>query len=269
MTEPVRKLTNERYWSSSWQKTAPGRIRLWQNDPPKREMARLFAGLVSELRQDRNRIRILEIGCANSFWLPYFKRSFDVVDVYGLDYSAIGCRQAQYQLARQQMEGHVWCQDFFTFTEANQSQFDLIISFGFVEHFSDPGVPLRAMHSLLASGGYMFASVPNMPGIYGWLQKLVNRSVYDVHFLLDAQALYGYTTVAGFDNIRAGYIGGPFWFGVINVRTGQTGWRYLLLNNVRRLFRLFDMALGSILDMLKLDLNQRFSSPFVYVIGRK
>src|SRR5215207_3239913 len=37
---------------------------------------------------------LLEVGCANSSWLPYFSQQFGF-KIHGLDYSEIGCEQSR------------------------------------------------------------------------------------------------------------------------------------------------------------------------------
>ena len=64
--------------------------------------------------------------------------------------------------------------DFFQFQSAKQ--YDVVCSFGFIEHFSDTEDVLRRHVALLKSGGILVISVPNFAGgvqfiLHNWLDR--------------------------------------------------------------------------------------------------
>jgi cyclopropane fatty-acyl-phospholipid synthase-like methyltransferase len=132
--------------------------------------------------------RLLEIGCAKSSWLPYFAKEFRF-DVVGLDYSEVGCAQARRMLADAGVKGEVICADLFTPPEELLGTFDLVVSFGVVEHFEDTAACLSAFARFLKPGGMLLTSIPNLAGWIGSIQRMVNRRVFDIHVPLDSQAL--------------------------------------------------------------------------------
>lgn len=132
---------------------------------------------------------ILEVGCARSVWLPYFATGFGF-SVAGLDYSETGCEQARAILASAGLEGEVVQGDMFEPPAALLGRFDAVISFGLVEHFSDTAAAHAALARFLKPGGVMVTFIPNMGGsLIGWLQKRLDRRVYDVHVPLDRRQL--------------------------------------------------------------------------------
>lgn len=148
--------------------------------------------------------RLIEIGCARSPWLARFAREFGF-RVSGLDYSAIGCAQTRERLAAEGVEADIVCADLFAPPEALLGTFDVVCSFGVVEHFDDTAEALRAMARLLAPGGRIFTSVPNLAGLLGTIQKHAHRPVYDVHVPLDREALEAAHRAAGLVVEEASY----------------------------------------------------------------
>jgi 2-polyprenyl-3-methyl-5-hydroxy-6-metoxy-1,4-benzoquinol methylase len=123
---------------------------------------------------------LLEIGCARSVWLPYFAKEFGF-KVYGIDYSKVGCQQASQLLADQGVEGQIVCEDFFSPPEFMIGKFDVVISFGVLEHFEDTGGCILAFSKYLKQKGIMITNIPNLFGLLGRIQKVINRKVFDIH----------------------------------------------------------------------------------------
>jgi SAM-dependent methyltransferase len=67
--------------------------------------------------------------------------------------------------------------------------FDIVVSFGVVEHFEHTAGCLKALSQFLKPGGLAITIIPNMVGLPGYFQKVINRRVFDVHVPLDNRAL--------------------------------------------------------------------------------
>jgi len=131
---------------------------------------------------------LLEVGCAKSSWLPYFAQQFGF-RVSGLDYSEIGCRQSQGILSNAGVKGEIICADFFAPPASLAGKFDVVVTFGVVEHFTDTRSCLEALVRLLKPGGLLVTNIPNLGGWIGAIQKMVNRPVYDIHVPLGVEPL--------------------------------------------------------------------------------
>jgi SAM-dependent methyltransferase len=123
---------------------------------------------------------LLEIGCARSIWLPHFARRFGF-SVTGLDRSPVGCAQARGILRAAGVEGDVVEGDMFSPPAELKCRFDLVVSFGVFEHFADTAGALEAGAAFLKPGGRMITLIPNLCGAPGWLQRRIDRGVYDIH----------------------------------------------------------------------------------------
>jgi 2-polyprenyl-3-methyl-5-hydroxy-6-metoxy-1,4-benzoquinol methylase len=187
-----------------------------------RRLERYFHKVLSEARVKPG-VRLLEVGCARSQWLPYFARTFDCA-VSGLDYSPAGCASAAAVLANANVKGDIRCGDLFANHPDWFGTFDVVFSNGLVEHFDDTAACLRAIRRFLRPEGLIITSIPNMVGMIGRLQKRVNRSVFDVHVPLSAQALRVAHDDAGFERCESQY----FMFansGVINPGPEAPRWK--------------------------------------------
>jgi len=129
------------------------------------------------------KLSVLEIGCANSIWPIYFHQYFNA-DVFGLDYSEIGCEKSRYLFEYYKVPAKVYCADLFAPPETLLQKFDLVVSFGVVEHFEDTANCLKACAALVKPGGHLFTWIPNMAGLNGFIQKYVDRKIYDIHMPL-------------------------------------------------------------------------------------
>ena len=84
-------------------------------------------------------------------------------------------------LDREHIEGDIYERDAFDTNSDLLGRFDVVVSLGVVEHFRDTTEPVRAFARYLKPRGLMISTCPNMNGILGLSQKLLNRSVYDCH----------------------------------------------------------------------------------------
>lgn len=132
--------------------------------------------------------RVLEIGCARSVWLPYFALQHGL-EIWGLDYSEDGCRQEELLLSKAGVHGTVIHADLFQPPSDMRGAFDYVISFGVVEHFTDPSTCIRAMAAYLKPGGTMMTLIPNMNGLTGMAQRLLDKDVFDIHVPIDDKEL--------------------------------------------------------------------------------
>ncbi len=124
--------------------------------------------------------RLIEIGCGGSSRLPYFARHLGY-KVASIDYSEVGCRQAQAILRRAEIDGQIVHSDLFSPPPELLRQFDAVISFGVVEHFSNLDEVIRAIAAFAAPGGRVLTLIPNMRGLTGLIQMIGDREIYDIH----------------------------------------------------------------------------------------
>jgi len=204
------------YWDGLWTDAAlPEPIDHTDADfrnRPERVMAEYLHGCLGDLDPGS---RLLEVGCARSPWLPYFAHRYGF-RVTGLDYSEPGCAAERRVLRRAEVDGEVIEADMFDPPPELLGSFDVVVSFGVIEHFAKTTSALSAIGSLTKPGGLVITTVPNMTGAIGWLQRQLNPAVFDIHVPLDAPALAHAHRLADLQVERSDYLLSTN-FGVVNL----------------------------------------------------
>lgn len=258
------------YWNELWTESDlpsavnPSDARL--ENRINRQFHEWFRTLFAE--RDTASMTLLEIGCGKSAWLPYFAKEFGF-RVSGLDYSPVGCEMARAVLRANAVEAEIVCADCFTPPESMRGKFDVVASFGVVEHFDDTAAVLRAMSVFLKSGGLLLTTIPNMVGAIGAIQKVVNRPVYDIHQLIDPAMLTQAHAAVGLEVIECGYFASTS-FGVNNLAGLSTS---TPAGFAKKVF----LAVLARASMLVWRIEQvagelpagRFASPYIRCIARK
>ncbi|MFQ5757132.1 MAG: class I SAM-dependent methyltransferase [Acidiferrobacterales bacterium] len=164
--------------------------------------------------QSNGEVELVEVGCGSSRWLPYFAKEYGF-RVSGIDYSETGCSQARAALLKAQIIGEIYEADIFALPHSLQRRFSVVLSFGLVEHFAPTERIIDQLARLGRPGGQIITIIPNMTHIVGWLQKVVDRRVYEVHVPVDLAQLALAHETCGLRVDAACYIGTVNW-SVIN-----------------------------------------------------
>jgi 2-polyprenyl-3-methyl-5-hydroxy-6-metoxy-1,4-benzoquinol methylase len=254
------------YWDRMWETGAlPEPI-----DPHRRGLKnypfRRFHNLFERVFQGQRKQgkKLIEIGCAQSVFLPYFAKHFGF-EVAGLDRSEGGCEGARSILKRDGVDGEIFCADLFSPPQHLLQEFDVLVSFGVVEHWENPSAVLSAMSKVLRSEGRMITVIPNLNGLPGALQRVMDRAVYDIHIPLNREGLASAHRLAGLEVERCDYFL-PIALEVLNVESWSKGlpcWVTMRSYGViSRLVWLWDDHVTS------LSANP-WTSPYVVCVARK
>ncbi|MBW2312151.1 MAG: class I SAM-dependent methyltransferase [Deltaproteobacteria bacterium] len=257
------------YWSNLWQISSmpkafdPGKHGLssYINQRYHTYLSDLFKFL-----KPKNK-RLLEIGCARSIWLPYFSKEFGF-QVTGIDYSEEGCRQAREMMNREGVKGDVICTDLYSPPKSLLGTFDTVVSFGVVEHFNDIYACLRAFSQYLKPGGTIITFIPNLTGMMGILQKVLNKKVYDIHVAVGLEGLRAAHEYAGFEVVSCTYF--IFInFGVINLADMSNRPFHIFLKRAIR-YSLQQIArVLWIFEILVVPLPaNRYTSPYIACVAK-
>ena len=200
------KITTRKYWDDLWASNSDSvvidtegtDIHQWINHKFHEYFSKVFKGLATEGQ------RLLELGCGGSTWLSYFAKEYGF-KVTGLDYSEKGCALARSFLQNEGISGEIICADLFKPPENMIAAYDIVISFGLVEHFNDTTACLVAVRKFLKTGGLLITFIPNMVGLNGWLQKKLNKRIYALHIPLDSSDLMSAHRDAGISFVEGEY----------------------------------------------------------------
>ena len=213
---------------------------------------------------DTSSMELVEVGCAQSVYLPYFAKHFGF-KVTGIDRSEIGCERARAILEREGVKGEVYCADFFSVPAQLIGRFDVLISFGVLEHFEETAEAVRALAKLLKPGGRMFNDIPNFTGVLGKYQKLLDSEMYNAHVPLSRDNLASAHRDAGLETESCDYFM-PICLEVINVERWP---RNLFYWFTIRSHTAISRAVWFVDDHLVRLPQNRWTSPFIYFVSRK
>jgi 2-polyprenyl-3-methyl-5-hydroxy-6-metoxy-1,4-benzoquinol methylase len=168
-----RKTTVE-HWEAAWRPNINFRL-----------PSSLNVGVADLKRLLREQVRpgqhYLEIGCAPGKMLSWVSAILKA-RVAGLDFSHTGLTSARKLFDALNLTADLRCEDVFHNSFEPES-FDVVASFGLVEHFDDPREVIREHVLLSKPGGVVLIVIPNYGGIYGKLQRHFDPDNLAIHNL--------------------------------------------------------------------------------------
>lgn len=199
----------------------------------------------------------IEIGCVPGFYLGYVCKNFGYFPE-GIDFAKNTNEITAQTLGQFGLTSfNIFNEDFLKWQP--KKRYDVVLSFGFIEHFIDIEPVIRKHISLLKEKGQIVLGIPN----FAFCQKIL-------HLALDRENLSRHNTVimnlSFFENLAKdynlqvsylGYSGGffKFWWDNSNPNVLQKTIYFVL-----RIFGRFAS---------KIALNNKFLSPYILMIASK
>jgi len=175
----------------------------------------------------------LEVGCAPGRWLAFLASEFGLL-VSGIEYTKDGAEATRRNLTMLGVKfDRVDEADFFAMTP--RPIYNVVVSFGFVEHFTDVRGVVGRQAEWLRPGGLLLVGVPNFAGIHGRIQKVLDAQILQRHNLtiMNASELARIGAEAGLVTESATYLG-SFEPSLPISRPGVSGVRMLVAKVVLR-----------------------------------
>ena len=129
--------------------------------------------------------KILEVGSAPGVHLAAVAKAFGY-EPFGVEYTPSGVEANRRAFAEAGFDpANVTCADFFSeaYLDDHRGRYDVVLSRGFIEHFSDPADVVKRHVDLLAPGGRLFLHIPNLSGVNYALMRLLDRPALGIHNL--------------------------------------------------------------------------------------
>lgn len=203
MAADQNKLSSQQHWEDRW----AGMEKLTLEFDPRRTSFREIDDLLSRNLPRNPKLRFLEVGCYPGSYLWYFNKRFGY-QVSGLEYVEACCDKARDLLSRAGVNGEIIHEDLFSYSAPEESLWDIVGSFGFVEHFEDTRNVIQKHLALLKPGGFLVITVPNHHGSNGQILKRVSREKYGIHNRMSyADLLMGIEGCEGVKVLEGGYLG--------------------------------------------------------------
>lgn len=153
---------------------------------------------------------IIELGCAPGVMMRRIQRAVPEAKLRGIDYSENGLEQTIKSIASFGIDADLMLGDIFSFAPPYLS--DLVVSFGLIEHFTDPAEVIRIHRKFAKPGGLIAVTVPNFshPVVIKALRKYRPHDL-ETHRLdiMNEQALRKAFEYAGCVKIETGHAVGP------------------------------------------------------------
>lgn len=131
--------------------------------------------------------KVLEVGSAPGDFLIRLHKTYGFTP-YGVEYSQAGVVQNREIFASNGINpDNVILADFFddAFQHKFKGYFDIVVSRGFIEHFTDVQDVIEKHLNVLAEGGYLIVSIPNISprSIYGVCSFFIDKKRLKTHNL--------------------------------------------------------------------------------------
>jgi SAM-dependent methyltransferase len=256
----VGNLTDTAFWEDYW-----GRFSLPDAIDENRSFDRgLAMGLRRLLKGSKG--DVLEIGCAPGRWLAFLSREFSL-EVSGIEYTADGAAATRRNLELLGVP-HADIREADFLTTPPTPKYDVVVSLGFVEHFTDVEAIVSRHAAWVRPGGLLIIGVPNFRGVHGLLQKGLDPEVLAHHNLtiMDVDRLAELGPAAGLTTESAEYLGSlepslPI------ARAGVKGLAEFFAKVALRTMRVIRQApvIGRAID----DWNNAFVSSYILASYRK
>jgi SAM-dependent methyltransferase len=211
---------------------------------------------------------VMELGCGASRWLPYLAIYKDC-RVVGLDYEMLAVDLTLANMGGAGAHGSVLCRDAFD-TTANTDlfeRFDLVYSFGLLEHFDDVVQRIRAVVRYLRPGGILMTMVPNLQGLNWLLQRYGDRRILETHVVYTVADLRHRHEEAALDTLTAGYAG--FYDGFLSATAPTTP--RLRRRAHRAICRATNLTAWALLKLTRNHFAPElvWTAPAIYYLGRR
>lgn len=195
------KLTSQDYWENHWKGYA---------EADDMGGCELYDDVAPFLPPGKGR-SFFEIGCAPGRILADFCGRLGFT-AYGLDY-ACDPQIMEDKLRKVGVEvGKIWKGDFFSWEP--EERFDVVASFGFIEHFDDAALVVDRHFAMVKPGGTVVIGMPNFAGGQKALHWLFDRKNLNGHNtrIMNVPFLEEGARRNGAQIVQARYTGGHFDF---------------------------------------------------------
>ncbi len=252
----MRKTTQE-YWDEKYTKKKALTLPNFQEH----ELVEIIMPFISDTY-----IRMIEIGCAPANILVRISKKYPII-THGIDYSPAGVELSRCNFRDNNIDpSDIIESDFFDkeFLKDNKNKYDIVCSFGFIEHFDDTKDVIKKHLHLLKEGGLLIITIPNFRHINA---TLLGKKILSTHntSIMSPEELEKQIP-KGVKIILTKYHGGAFNFGLFHYDNKLLEIGRKLITGIQRLT--ID-PLHMLMFRLGVTLENKYFSPSIILIGVK
>ena len=168
----------------------------------------MFSGVLSKLIAGKNIKTAIELGGFPGYYSVYFKK-YHNLDITLFDHYIHRDIVNELLRANGLTDGDITMIEADMFTYKPEKQYDLVTSFGLIEHFNDTKDIIEKHLQFLKPGGVLFITLPNFKSANGWVQRRFDPENYKIHNItvMDPQLLTRTCAQLGLKEIECFYDG--------------------------------------------------------------
>ena len=165
-------LTDRSFWKAFWESRKGLIFYLKPNY--------VFGDLLAALIKKNNIKNAIELGGFPGYYAIYLKK-YQNLDTTLLDYYVHRGLVKELLEKNGLKEGDINIIETDLFTYEPEKKYDMVLSFGLIEHFADTKAIIKTHLNLLNPGGTLFVTLPNFTGVNGWVQRTFDPDNYSKH----------------------------------------------------------------------------------------
>lgn len=194
------KLTDRDFWLNYWESKDNLAFEVTRRYP--------FITQIESLIKQKKLTSMLEVGGFPGYFSVWVHRHLGVSATL-FDYVIHDGILHQLEAANNLPENSIGTIEADLFEYKPVAQFDLAVSNGLIEHFSDTTDIIRRHAAFVRPGGMLFISLPNFQGLNGWFQRTFDPANYAKHNIecMDIAVLRKSCTEAGLTEVDVRYDG--------------------------------------------------------------
>jgi len=167
-----QNLTDRAFWKSFWESRKNLIFYLKPNY--------VFGDILAKLIADKNVKNAIELGGFPGYYATYLKK-YQGLDTTLFDYFIHEGLIDQLLEKNGLKHGDINIIEADLFAYKVKEPYDMVLSFGLIEHFNDTKAIIETHLQFLKPGGVLFITLPNFKSINGWVQKKFDKENYDKH----------------------------------------------------------------------------------------
>jgi len=193
-------LTDKEFWENYWENKPDLAAPVPKNI--------LFGDTLTKLVRENNIKSSIELGGFPGLYAVFIKKYLGIESCL-LDYFIHKPLFQKLLQANELKEGAIEVLETDLFQYSPSRVYDLVYSFGLIEHFEDPKPVLKKHIEFLSEKGFLYITLPNFRGVNGWIQKKLDPSNLAIHNLgtMDPVLLKSYLEEMGMEVLESRYIG--------------------------------------------------------------
>lgn len=195
-----QNLTDRSFWKAFWESRKGLIFYIKPNY--------VFGDILARLISEKNIKDAIELGGFPGYYATYLKK-YQKLDTTLFDY------YIHQELINKLLEKnglkpgdiHVIEADLFNYRP--EKLYDMVLSFGLIEHFNDTKAIIETHLQFLKPGGVLFITLPNFKSVNGWVQRKFDKENYDKHNInsMDLELLKKSCQQLGLKEIESYYHG--------------------------------------------------------------